>query len=72
MVPDAEVLPGYAKSELGLNITDMTELCSNDKVKQAIIKGMATAAKTFNIKGFEQVHLQRSTHVHDHRIRIDM
>lgn len=55
MVPDPETLPAYAKSELGLSTTSMEELCKNEKVKAAVMKAMASAAKTFNLKGFEQV-----------------
>ncbi|KAF6019133.1 ACSL5 [Bugula neritina] len=55
VVPDPETLPAYAKSELGLSTTSMEELCKNEKVKAAVMKAMASAAKTFNLKGFEQV-----------------
>lgn len=55
MVPDVEVLPGYAQSELGLDMSDMNGLCSNDKVKAAVMKSMSEAAKQANLKGFEQV-----------------
>ena len=55
MVPDAEVLPDYAKTHLGLDIADMEELCRNEKVKTAIMESMASAAKELGLKGFEQV-----------------
>ncbi|XP_067936830.1 long-chain-fatty-acid--CoA ligase 5-like [Watersipora subatra] len=55
VVPDEETLPDYAKSKLGLDSTDMVELCASDDVKSAIMTGMAKVAKESNLKGFEQV-----------------
>ena len=55
MVPDAETLPAYASSTLGLNISDIEELCQQKEVKAAVMKGMANSARNFNLKGFEQV-----------------
>ena len=54
-MPDEEALPDYAKRELGLDMTDMAELCKNEKVKSAIMEGMAKAAKISHLNGFEQV-----------------
>ena len=62
MVPDADVLPTYASTNLGLNTTDMQQLCRNEKVKAAIMESMVKAAKEFGLKGFEQV-TNISTHV---------
>ncbi|XP_067935181.1 long-chain-fatty-acid--CoA ligase 1-like [Watersipora subatra] len=55
VVPDADVLPSFARSELGINSGDMEELCANARVKEAIMKGMAKEAKEQKLKGFEQV-----------------
>jgi len=53
-VPDAETLPEFVKSQLGLMVTDMEELCKLPEVKTAILKAMENSAKQFNLKGFEK------------------
>lgn len=55
VVPDTDVLPVFAKSGLGLDSMTLAELCESDKVKRAIMEGMAKSAKEFQLKGFEQV-----------------
>lgn len=55
MVPDADILPAYAKSELGLDLTELSELCQNTVVQGAVMDAMAKVAKLYKLNGFEQV-----------------
>ncbi|XP_048758010.2 long-chain-fatty-acid--CoA ligase 1-like isoform X2 [Ostrea edulis] len=53
IVPDPEVMPGWAKTE-GIS-PDMEELCKNKKVKDMIFKDIIGVGKEAGLKKFEQV-----------------
>uniref|UniRef100_A0A3P9P4V2 long-chain-fatty-acid--CoA ligase n=1 Tax=Poecilia reticulata TaxID=8081 RepID=A0A3P9P4V2_POERE len=53
VVPDADVLPGFAKS-LGIQ-GSIEELCKNTVVKKAIITDMTKLGREAGLKSFEQV-----------------
>ena len=55
VVPDPEVLPGYASSKLGLKSETMESLCENDQVKKALLDSIIATGKASGLKGFEQV-----------------
>ncbi|XP_070790023.1 long-chain-fatty-acid--CoA ligase 6 isoform X7 [Pituophis catenifer annectens] len=53
VVPDAEVMPGWAKKR-GFHGT-FTELCSNEELKDAIMEDMVQLGKESGLYSFEQV-----------------
>ncbi|KAM4526041.1 long-chain-fatty-acid--CoA ligase 5 isoform 1-T1 [Fundulus diaphanus] len=53
VVPDADVLPGFAKS-LGIQ-GSIEELCKNTEIKKAIITDMTKLGRESGLKSFEQV-----------------
>uniref|UniRef100_A0A8C6XMX4 Arachidonate--CoA ligase n=1 Tax=Naja naja TaxID=35670 RepID=A0A8C6XMX4_NAJNA len=53
VVPDAEVMPGWAKKR-GFHGT-FTELCSNEELKHAIMEDMVQLGKESGLHSFEQV-----------------
>ena len=53
MVPDPDVLPGWAKDK-GFS-GGYAELCSNPKVKEAVLADINKYGKDAGLKGFEQV-----------------
>ncbi|KAM6897660.1 long-chain-fatty-acid--CoA ligase 5 [Xenentodon cancila] len=59
VVPDAEVLPGFAK-KLGIQ-GSIEELCKNPEIKKAIISDMTKLGKEAGLKSFEQV---KDVHLH--------
>lgn len=54
VVPDPEVLPGWAKTNLHVTQT-MEELCANPDVKKQIMTDLTNIGKTGGLHSFEQV-----------------
>ncbi|XP_017294320.1 long-chain-fatty-acid--CoA ligase 5 [Kryptolebias marmoratus] len=59
VVPDADVLPSFAKS-LGIQ-GSIEELCKNTEIKKAIISDMTKLGREAGLKSFEQV---KAVHLH--------
>ncbi|KAF7203979.1 long-chain-fatty-acid--CoA ligase 5 [Nothobranchius furzeri] len=66
VVPDADVLPGFAKI-LGIQ-GSFEELCKNTKIKTAIISDMIKLGKEAGLKSFEQV---KDVHLHPEQFTIE-
>ncbi|XP_028263474.1 long-chain-fatty-acid--CoA ligase 5 isoform X2 [Parambassis ranga] len=66
LVPDAEVLPGFANS-LGFH-GSIEELCKNTGVKKAIISDMTKLGREAGLKSFEQV---KDVHLHPEPFTIE-
>ncbi|XP_043958264.1 long-chain-fatty-acid--CoA ligase 5 [Gambusia affinis] len=66
VVPDADVLPGFAKS-LGIQ-GSIEELCKNTEVKKAIITDMTKLGREAGLKSFEQV---KDVHLHPELFTIE-
>ncbi|XP_014870225.1 long-chain-fatty-acid--CoA ligase 5-like [Poecilia latipinna] len=66
VVPDADVLPGFAKS-LGIQ-GSIEELCKSTEVKKAIITDMTKLGREAGLKSFEQV---KDVHLHPELFTIE-
>uniref|UniRef100_A0A3B3UTX7 long-chain-fatty-acid--CoA ligase n=1 Tax=Poecilia latipinna TaxID=48699 RepID=A0A3B3UTX7_9TELE len=66
VVPDADVLPGFAKS-LGIQ-GSIEELCKSTVVKKAIITDMTKLGREAGLKSFEQV---KDVHLHPELFTIE-
>lgn len=55
VVPDVDVLPGWAETHLGTETDSMEELCADERVKKAIFEDIVKVGKAGGLKGFEQV-----------------
>ncbi|XP_054656807.1 long-chain-fatty-acid--CoA ligase 5 [Dunckerocampus dactyliophorus] len=66
VVPDPEVLPGFAKN-LGCQ-GSMEELCNNKEVKKAVLSDMISLGKEAGLKSFEQV---KDVYLHPEQFTID-
>uniref|UniRef100_A0A146V8A4 Long-chain-fatty-acid--CoA ligase n=1 Tax=Fundulus heteroclitus TaxID=8078 RepID=A0A146V8A4_FUNHE len=66
VVPDADVLPGFAKS-LGIQ-GSIEELCKNTEIKKAIITDMTKLGRESGLKSFEQV---KEVHLHPELFSIE-
>ncbi|XP_037547160.1 long-chain-fatty-acid--CoA ligase 5 [Nematolebias whitei] len=66
VVPDADVLPGLAKS-LGVQ-GSMEELCKNTEIKKAIVSDMTKLGREAGLKSFEQVKV---VHLHPELFTIE-
>ncbi|XP_054898857.1 long-chain-fatty-acid--CoA ligase 5 [Poeciliopsis prolifica] len=66
VVPDADVLPGFAKS-LGIQ-GSIEELCKNTEIKKAIITDMTKLGREAGLKSFEQV---KNVHLHPELFTIE-
>uniref|UniRef100_A0A669DC07 Long-chain-fatty-acid--CoA ligase n=1 Tax=Oreochromis niloticus TaxID=8128 RepID=A0A669DC07_ORENI len=66
VVPDPEVLPGFAKN-LGFH-GSIEELCKIPEVKKAIISDMTKLGKEAGLKSFEQV---KDVHLHPEQFTIE-
>ncbi|XP_014848567.1 PREDICTED: long-chain-fatty-acid--CoA ligase 5 [Poecilia mexicana] len=66
VVPDADVLPGFAKS-LGIQ-GSIEELCKSTEVKKAIIADMTKLGREAGLKSFEQV---KDVHLHPELFTIE-
>ncbi|XP_041828912.1 long-chain-fatty-acid--CoA ligase 5 [Melanotaenia boesemani] len=66
VVPDAEILPGFAKN-LGYQ-GSIEELCKNTEIKKAIISDMTKLGKEAGLKSFEQV---KDVHLHPELFTIE-
>ncbi|XP_032429872.1 long-chain-fatty-acid--CoA ligase 5 [Xiphophorus hellerii] len=66
VVPDADVLPGFAKS-LGIQGA-IEELCKNTEIKKAIVTDMTKLGREAGLKSFEQV---KDVHLHPELFTIE-
>uniref|UniRef100_A0A3Q4BYU3 Arachidonate--CoA ligase n=1 Tax=Mola mola TaxID=94237 RepID=A0A3Q4BYU3_MOLML len=66
VVPDPEVLPGFARN-LGVQ-GSLEELCKNTNVKKAIISDMTKLGKQAGLKSFEQV---KDVYLHPEQFTIE-
>uniref|UniRef100_A0A672H7R0 Long-chain-fatty-acid--CoA ligase n=1 Tax=Salarias fasciatus TaxID=181472 RepID=A0A672H7R0_SALFA len=66
VVPDPEVLPGFAKN-LGCH-GSIEELCKDAKVKKAIVSDLIKLGKEAGLKSFEQV---KDVHLHPEQFTIE-
>ncbi|XP_013888177.1 long-chain-fatty-acid--CoA ligase 5 [Austrofundulus limnaeus] len=66
VVPDADVLPGFAK-RLGIQ-GSIEELCKNTEIKKAVISDMTKLGKEAGLKSFEQV---KDVHLHPELFTIE-
>ncbi|KAM4714933.1 long-chain-fatty-acid--CoA ligase 5 [Anableps anableps] len=66
VVPDADILPGFAKS-LGIQ-GSIEELCKNTEIKKAIITDLTKVGREAGLKSFEQV---KDVHLHPELFTIE-
>uniref|UniRef100_UPI0037E75F2E long-chain-fatty-acid--CoA ligase 5 isoform X3 n=1 Tax=Semicossyphus pulcher TaxID=241346 RepID=UPI0037E75F2E len=66
VVPDPEVLPGFAK-DLGCN-GSIEELCKHTDIKKAILSDLTKLGKEAGLKSFEQV---KDLHLHPEQFTIE-
>ncbi|XP_036382482.1 long-chain-fatty-acid--CoA ligase 5 isoform X1 [Megalops cyprinoides] len=66
VVPDAEVLPGFA-AKLGIQ-GSLEELCKSEKVKKGILSDLVRLGREAGLKSFEQV---KDLHLHPEQFTIE-